>query len=59
MPEWSSGQDSALSLPEPGSAPGWGIKIPQAEGHGQKIFKKPQQTNYDDSSGCLGLDLIL
>ena len=29
MPEWSSGQDSALLLPEPGSVPGWGIKIPQ------------------------------
>ena len=46
MPEWSSGQDSALRLPEPGSVPGWGIKIPQK--FKKRKNKKKKTTNYDD-----------
>ena len=33
IPRWSSGKDSVHSLREPGSIPGWGIKILKAAWH--------------------------
>ena len=36
IPQQSSGWDVVLSLPAPGSIPGWKTKIPQAVQHGQK-----------------------
>ena len=49
IPLWSSGQDSALSLPwSPGSVPGGGIKILQASWHGQKN-KKEKSHSYQET----------
>ena len=36
IPWWSSGYNSVLSLPGPGSIPGWGTKILQAAQRGWK-----------------------